>query len=82
VAATVSATHLFGDSDEFEHGFQLGVVWQLLRGGLDASVVLPTTLVSRAMRLGEATGYRVAVRKPRGLPGLRHLRFTSVKGTP
>ena len=75
-------THLFGDSDEFERGFQLGVVWQLLRSGLDASVVLPTTLVARATRLAEATGFRVAVRKPRGLPGLRHLRFTPVrKGT-
>ena len=78
----MSTVHLFGDSDEFEHGFQLGVVWQLLRSGLDASVVLPTTLVARATRLAEATGFRVAVRKPRGLPGLRHLRFTSVtKGT-
>lgn len=74
------STHLFGDSDEFERGFQLGVVWQLLRNGLDASVVLPASLVARAIRLGEATGFRVAVRKPRGLHGLRHLRFTSLKG--
>jgi hypothetical protein len=78
----VSAIHLFGDSDDFENGFQLGVVWQLLRGGLDSSVVVPTSLVNRARRLAEATGFHVAVRKPRGLPGLRHLRFTSVrKGT-
>jgi hypothetical protein len=81
VAATVSAIHLFGDSDEFEHGFQLGVVWQLLRSGLDSSVVLPTALVARATRIAEATGFRVAVRKPRGLHGLRHLKFTAVKGT-
>jgi hypothetical protein len=78
----VSAVHLFGDSDDFERGFQLGVVWQHLRGGLDFSAVVPTTLVNRATRLAQAAGFRVAVRRPRGLPGLRHLRFTSVqKGT-
>lgn len=77
----MSVVHLFGDSDDFEHGFQLGIVWQHLRGGLDFSAVLPTSLVNRAMRLAQATGFRVAVRKPRGLPGLRHLRFTSLKGT-
>lgn len=74
------SVHLFGDSDDFEQGFSLGVVWQLLRQELDhADVVLATSLVARARRLGEAVGYRVAVRKPHGLPGLRHVRFSAVR---
>lgn len=75
------SVHLFGDSDDFERGFTLGVVWQLLREGLDhASVVIPVSLCRRAVRLAQATGYRVTVRKPAGLPGLRFVKFTSVKG--
>jgi len=75
------STHLFGDSDDFEKGFTLGVVWQLLRGELDhAAVVLPTSLLRRAARLAEANGYRVTIRKPHGLPGLRYVQFKSVKG--
>ena len=76
------SVHLFGDSDDFEKGFTLGVVWQLLRENLDhASVVVPASLVARATRLAEATGYRTTVRKPHGLPGLRYVKFTSVKGS-
>jgi hypothetical protein len=75
------SVHLFGDSDDFEKGFTLGVVWQLLREELDhASVVLPASLTSRAARLAEARGYRTTIRKPHGLPGLRYLKFKSVKG--
>lgn len=74
-------THLFGDSDDFEKGFTLGVVWQLLREGLDhASVVVPASLCRRATTLAQANGYRVTVRKPPGLPGLRYLKFNSVRG--
>ena len=75
------SVHLFGDSDEFEKGFTLGVVWQLLREGLDhASVVVPVSLVSRATALAHANGYRVTIRKPHGLPGLRYVKFRSVQG--
>jgi len=75
------SVHLFGDSDDFERGFTLGAVWQLLREELPtASVVLPTSLLSRATRIAEARGYRATVRKPHGLPGLRFVKFTSVKG--
>ena len=75
-----SAIHLFGDSDDFEKGFTLGVVWQLLRGELDhASVVVPASLVKRATTLAQANGYRVTVRKPHGLPGLRYIRFHSTR---
>lgn len=71
--------HLFGDSDDFEKGFTLGAVWQLLRHNVeDASVVVPASLCSRATRLAQATGYHVTVRKPPGLPGLRYLKFRSV----
>lgn len=77
------SVHLFGDSDDFEKGFTLGVVWQLLREGLDhADVVVAASLVPRARTLAEAVGYHVTVRKPHGLPGLRYLRFRAVKGTP
>ena len=76
-------THLFGDSDDFERGFQLGVVWQLLREGADhASVVLPASLCARALRIAEAVGYRATIRKPHGLPGLRYVKFRSVKRLP
>jgi len=69
-------TVLFGDSDEFERGFQLGATWQMLRGGEHrVDVVVPTTITAHAQRLGEAAGYRVAVRKVNA--GLRFMRFTS-----
>jgi hypothetical protein len=75
------SVHLFGDSDDFEKGFTLGVVWQLLREELDhASVVLPASLIRRAVRMAEANGYHATVRKPHGLPGLRYVKFRSVKG--
>ncbi len=75
------SVHLFGDSDDFEKGFTLGAVWQLLREDFDhASVVVPASLCKRAIRLAEARGYRAMIRKPPGLPGLRYVRFTSVKG--
>lgn len=71
-------TVLFGDSDEFERGFQLGATWQMLRGGQDkVDVVIPAGLTERAQRLGQAAGYRVAVRKVNA--GLRFLRFTSTR---
>lgn len=77
------SVHLFGDSDDFEKGFTLGVVWQILRENLDhASVVVPASLCGRAIRLAEAAGYRATVRKPSGLPGLRYVKFRSVKGYP
>jgi len=80
----MSAVHLFGDGDEeFQRGFQLGVVWQLLRQGLDrVDVVVPVGLVTKASRLAHAVGYRTAARRPPGLPGLRFLRFTSTRGAP
>jgi hypothetical protein len=72
------STILFGDSDEFERGFQLGACWQMLRSGLDkVDVVLPRTLVVRAQRLGQASGYHVTVRKVNN--GLRFVRFTSTR---
>lgn len=74
------STHLFGDSDEFEQGFTLGALWQILRGDAHrASVIVPTSLSDRAVRLAAAVGYRVEVRTPPGLPGLRYLRFTSTR---
>lgn len=78
MAPSVSV-HLFGDSDDFERGFQLGVVWQLLRQGLDhTGVVLPVSLTRRAVTLAQANGYRVTIRKA-GY-GLRYIRFRSVQG--
>lgn len=72
-------THLLGDSDEFEHGFQLGIIWQQLRQDLSpVDVVIPVSLLRRASHLAEALGYRVSARKPKGLPGLRFVRFRSV----
>lgn len=78
----MSATHLLSDgADDFERGFQLGIIWQQLRAGLDqVDIVVPVALVAKAHRLGSAIGYRLTVRKPPGLPGLRFLRFRSVKG--
>lgn len=77
----MSATHLLSDgADEFERGFQLGVIWQQLRAGLDhVDIVVPVALVAKAQRLAGAVGYRVTVRKPQGFPGLRFLRFRSVR---
>ena len=72
------ATVLFGDSDEFERGFQLGATWQMLREGGDrVDVVMPAALTARATRIGQAAGYRVAVRKVNA--GLRFLRFTTTR---
>ena len=72
------STILFGDSDEFEKGFQLGACWQMLRSGLDkVDVVIPRSLVARAQRLGTASGYRVSIRKVND--GLRFVRFTATK---
>lgn len=72
------STILFGDSDEFERGFQLGACWQMLRSGLDkVDVVIPQTLVARAQRIGHASGYRVTIRKVNN--GLRFVRFTSTR---
>ena len=69
-------TVLFGDSDEFERGFQLGATWAKLRDGNDrVDIVIPAGLTARATRLGQAAGYRVAVRKVNA--GLRFLRFTA-----
>jgi hypothetical protein len=74
------STHLLGDSDDFERGFALGVVWQQLRAMPEhTSVVLPRSLVAMAVRLGQATGYHATVRRPPGLPGLRFVRFRSVR---
>lgn len=74
------ATHLFGDSDEFERGFQLGIIWQQLRQDLPhVDVVVPLAMLSKAARLAQAVGYRVTVRKPKGLPGLRFVRFSSLR---
>jgi len=74
------ATHLFGDSDDFERGFQLGIIWQQLRQDLPhVDVVVPVALLNRAARLAQAVGYRVTVRKPKGLPGMRFVRFRSTK---
>lgn len=71
-------TVLFGDNDDFERGFQLGATWQMLRGGEQrVDVVIPAGLTERAMRLGQAAGYRVMVRKVNA--GMRFLRFTTTR---
>lgn len=72
----MATTYLFGDSDDFERGFQLGACWQQLRQGVDrVDVVVPHSLTARAARLGAAAGYRVAIRRVNA--GLRFIRFTS-----
>lgn len=74
----MSTTYLFGDSDDFERGFQLGACWQQLRQGIERiDVVIPQSLVARAQRLGQASGYRVSIRKVNH--GLRFVRFTSTR---